>query len=109
MVAVEQVDRDAGLVEPSHLAHEEAPGVEVAPGPVVEVAGDDDEVDREFDGLIDQAREGVPCGIAQKLDRRVLVGGKAAQRAVEMDVGGVDESHGVGLFIARVRLFRPIA
>jgi hypothetical protein len=101
VVAVEQIDRDAGLVQPAHLAHEEVAGVEVAPGAVVEVAGDDEEIDRQLDRLVHEVGEGVPRGVAQRLHRGVLVGGQPAQRTVEVDVGGVDESHGAEDFIAR--------
>jgi len=94
VVAVEQVDRNTGLVQAPHLAHEKVPGVEIFPVAVVQVARDDNEVDFEFDGFVDQVGEGIARGGAQRVDRRVLVRRQAAQRAVEVDISGVDEFHG---------------
>ena len=95
VVAVEQVNRNPDLVQPAHFAHKEVAGVEVLPIAVVQVAGNDDEVDRRVDGLVDQPRKGVTRGRAQGLHRSVRVRGQPAHRAVEVDVGGVDEFHEV--------------
>ena len=94
VVAVEQVDRNAGVIQPPHLAHEEVSGVEVLPVAVVQVARDDEEVDFQVDSLGDQVGKGIARGSAQGIDRCVLVRRQSAQGAVEMDVGGVDEFHG---------------
>lgn len=49
------------------------------------------EVNRFFDGGINQMGEGIAGDCAQQVSRHVLVGRKAGQGAVEVDVGDVDE------------------
>ena len=94
VVAVEQVYRDARLAQPPHLAHEEQAGVIVLPIAVVQIAGNHHEVHLLLDGARHQPLKGLARGCAQALGRRVGIGRQADQRAVEVDVGGVDEFHG---------------
>ena len=67
------------------------PGVVVAPVAVVEVAGDEHEVDAAVERQIDHPLERPPRRAADPLDGRVLVLLQAPQRAVEVDIGGVEE------------------
>jgi hypothetical protein len=53
----------------------------VLPVAVVEVAGDDDEVDGFLDGARDQFREGVAAGAAEPCRGRVRVGAEVAEGA----------------------------
>ena len=93
VVAQQQVDGDARGIQASHLPGKVDAGVEVLPVAVVQVAGNDHEVHLLRDGLGDQVVEGITCCCAEQLRRGILVGGQSRQRAVEVDVGGVDESH----------------
>ena len=92
VVAVQQIDRDPGGIEPAHLRREIEAGRIVAPLPVIEIAGDDHEVDPLGNGLVDQPLEGLACRAANTLRRRVLLSRQAAQRAVQVDIGGVQET-----------------
>lgn len=58
MIALQQIDRDAGLLQPAHRAREIQARPHVAPVAVEQVAGDDDEVHRLFAGTMDQIVEG---------------------------------------------------
>jgi hypothetical protein len=75
------------------LPGEEDAGVEVAPVAVVEVAGDDHEIDLFFEGKANQVFESVAGGGAKQLRRGVLARTQAGERAVEMDVSGANEAH----------------
>ena len=99
VIAVQQVDRDARVPQPAHLANEEQPGVEVLPVPVVHVACNHHEIDLFVDCLCDQIVEGVPgCG-TQALCGRISVQRQASQWAVQVQIRGVDEFHGVQFII----------
>ena len=50
VVAIQQIDRNPGLAQASHLPDEKEAGVEVLPVPVIDIAGNHDEVDSLFDG-----------------------------------------------------------
>lgn len=84
VVAEQQVDRDAGLVQTTHPRAEVQASAEVGPSAVVEVAGDHDEIDLLLDGHRDEFGEGVAGGVARLLGRRVLVGAQADQWAIDV-------------------------
>ena len=91
VVAADQEDRDAGVAEPGHLLAEEEPGVVVVPVAVVEVADDQDERDLLLDRQPDEVLQRPPGRPPALLDRRPLVAVEPPLRAVEVDVGGVEE------------------
>lgn len=93
VVAVEQVDRDVCLSKPSHLPDKEQTSVEVFPVPVVNVTGDHHEIDLLVDRMRHEVVESVARCSAQALSRRVGIGRQPPQRAVKVQVGGVDEFH----------------
>ncbi len=92
VIAVKQEDGDLGLRQPAHLLHEEESGLVVAPIAVVEVAGDDDEIDLVLDRLTDEVLERGARGGANPFGCRALLPGQPLQGAVEMDVAGMDEA-----------------
>ena len=92
MIAIEQEDGDIGLRQPAHLLHEEKAGLIVAPVAVIEVAGDDNEVDLVLDRLADEIIEGGAGRGANAFGRGALLPGKSLQGAVEMDIAGMDEA-----------------
>ena len=94
VVAVDHINGNVALAQPRHLLDEEQPGIEVAPVAVIDIAGDNDEIDRFGLRQIDHPLQGPARRPAQQIDRRAIIGRKADQRAVEMDIGGVDEFHG---------------
>jgi len=93
VVAIDDECRNAGGGQPTHLACEEHAGVVVLPVAVVQIAGDDHEIDLLIDGRSHQVRERFASSGAQQLGRRVGIGRQPGERTVEMDVGGVDELH----------------
>ena len=89
MVAMEQVDRNAGLVETAHLADEVQAGVVVAPVTVVEIARDDEKGHLLFDGNSNELIERFPRSRADALRDASLLPGKPFQRTVEVNVRSV--------------------
>ena len=80
VIAVEQEDGNVGLRQPAHLLHEEESGLVVAPIAVIEIAGDDDEIDLVLDRLTDEAVERrARCG-ANPFGRGALLSGTVPSR-----------------------------
>ena len=77
--------------QPAELPDQVEPGVVIAPIAVVEVAGDQHEIDAFLDGQVDQPREGAPRRSPNPLDGRVLVPLQPLERAVEVDIGRVEK------------------
>ena len=92
MISVQQEYGDLRGLEPSHLGDEEESGAVVLPVAVVEVARDHYEVHLLRNRETDQVLEGV-AGRGTDPPRDVsLLPVKAAERAVQVDVGGVQET-----------------
>ena len=85
--------RKQGRAEPPHLLGEEQPRREILPVAVVKVARDHDEGNVLLDREIDHGHEGTPGAVTDHLVRQVDPGAQAGERAVEMDIGGVEELH----------------
>ena len=95
VVAIQQIDGNPGLSQSSHLPDEEESGVEVLPVAVVDVAGNDHEVDGFIQGDVHQLHEGIARGSAQLLGWCIGIRGQPAKRAVQVQVSGVNELHSV--------------
>ena len=65
--------------------------VDILPRPVEEIAGDDDERDPLFDRQAHQVVERLAGRLTHRLDRRSLVANEPDHRAVEVDIGCVNE------------------
>ena len=91
VVAGDEEDGDAGLAQPDHLRDEEQARAEFPPIAVVQVAGDEDELDGLGEGQLDQVLQGPARGLACRLDRGALIAFQAAQGAVEVKIGGMDK------------------
>lgn len=92
VIAMEQEDGDLGVRQPAHLLHEEESGLVVTPIAVIEVAGDDHEVDFVLGRLTDEVLERGARRGANSFGCRALLSGESLQRAVEMDVASVDKA-----------------
>ena len=92
VIAIEQIDRNSGLMEAAHLADEKQTRPVVAPVAVIEVAGDDQEGDLLLDGKSHQPIQSFTGGGAYGLRRRSLMLGEPLQRAVQMNVRRVKEA-----------------
>jgi hypothetical protein len=92
VVAADGEDLDLRLGQPAHLCGEEQSGAEIRPVTVVDVAGDQQEIDFFLDRQIDEAPEGSAGGGADEFGGGGGIGLQPAQRAVEMEVGRVQEA-----------------
>ena len=107
VIALHNADPDSRAREPQHLLAEEEAGAEVDPVAVIDVAGKQDQVHRPFEGQVHQGDERLSRGAAQPLDGRALVAVQPLERAVDVQVGCVDEfqaetsGDGAGLRCAR--------
>jgi hypothetical protein len=92
VVAADEEELDPGARQPSGFAHEELARGVILPVAVVEVAGDDHE--RRFlgDRGLDEVGEGLARGGREQPRRLLAARPQAPQRAVQMDVGGMQES-----------------
>ena len=82
----------AGPGEAAHLVREVQAGAEILPVVVIEVAGDDDEGHVLADGEVDDVGEGAAGAVARDVLRHAVAPRQPGERAVEMDVGGVQEA-----------------
>ena len=98
MVALEEVDGNAELLQSTHGASEIKPCAHIPPVAVEQIARDDEEIDQFVAGELDQIVECGPCRMAHLLGRKPLVASKPRQRAVEVDVGGMEETEIAHLF-----------
>ncbi len=94
MVAVKDERTDAGLGELAHLVNEEQARVEVAPVTVIKITGYDDEGDLLVDRLSDEIVKGFAGRRPDSLRRRSRVSREPYERAVDMNIRGVDEAKG---------------
>ena len=80
--------------EPANLPDQELPGSPVLPVPVIEVTGGHDEIDFLRDRVVDEGGEGVPSCAADAVGGTVWVCLQTTQRAVDVEVGTVEELEG---------------
>ncbi len=92
-IVVAEHDEDRALAEALHLAGEKHAGAVVVPVAIVEVARDHDEGHVLVEGKLHHRAEGAAGGVADQRRRRRVGAREAGHRAVEMDVGGVEELH----------------
>ncbi len=92
VIAEDHDDAHAMLAEAPHLAREEKPGVIALPLAVEDVAGDDDEAAFLRDGERDEIVEGLARGVVDASRKILGFPREPKQRAVEMKIGGVDET-----------------
>jgi hypothetical protein len=97
VVALGDEDPHAGPRQTNELLTKEQAGPEVLPVAIEDVAGQHDQVDAPLDGGRHQPQEGLPGRAAQPLQRSARVLVQALQGAVDVQVGGVDELHGIGM------------
>ena len=93
MIAVDEIDVDPGLLQPRHLPVKEQRRLKALQANVVEVAGDDDEVNLMGQRGVQQLLEGAPCRVANLVDRRPRIMHQSLKRSVKVDVGSVNELH----------------
>jgi len=91
MVAVYYVDWDAGLREAADLAREKEAGLVVAPVPIVEVAGNDEEIDIFLDRVADQIVECLTGRGANPRRDLTILAREAFEGTIEMYVCAVDK------------------
>jgi hypothetical protein len=97
MVALGDEDPHAGPRQMNELLTKEQAGPEVLPVAIEDIASQHDQVDAPFDGGRHQPQECLPGRAAQPLQRSARVLVQALQGAVDVQVGGVDELHGIGI------------
>jgi hypothetical protein len=81
-------DRDAFRAESRDLLEQESLGIQAQMFVVQEVACDEQRVDPQADGVVDDCAEGVPHGYSERLANLI---GFARKTRVKMDVGYVEE------------------
>ena len=94
MVAAQEDDAAARLAEPGDLGHEKEARVEIPPVAVEEIASEQEELRAAVEAQLDQAGKRRARGLGDGLVGRAVVTGQAAERAVEMQVGGVNDENG---------------
>src|SRR5262249_1317463 len=93
MITACENDGDSKLIQAGHLSDEIKTCAGVAPIAVIEIARKKHECNMLGDGKIDELRERSSRCPPDSVDRGAFVRIEAEQRAVEMDVSRVDESH----------------
>jgi hypothetical protein len=93
MIAGRQHHAHASLPQARQLRGEEQAGRVIAPIAVEHVAGDQQHCGLLFQAQLDQVLERPPRRAAQPVDRRALVPRQAQERAVDVQIGGVNDLH----------------
>ncbi len=93
MITEHDIDGDRRFAEANHLFAKDETRVVALPIAVVEIAGDQDEVDRSLDGEIDHVLEGLARGVAHFFGGRARIVGQPGHRAVEVNVCCMEEFH----------------
>jgi hypothetical protein len=93
VIARHDENRNVRLRQPGDLPREKEAGVVILPVAVVDIAGDHHERHLLRDGQVDDAFQRATRGRTEPLHRRTLVSLQPVQRAIEMDVGDVQELH----------------
>jgi len=96
VVAADDEDADAALIEAAQLFGQETGGFHGRLVAVVEIAGEDQGIDLFVEAKCYDGREGVPGGGADEVREFRIAQGEGAQRRVEVDVGGVNKTVGHG-------------
>ena len=94
MVAVKKDDGNAGSIKLPDTVDEKQAGVVIRPITVIEVAGQDDEIDALGQCELNQACECFPCSPAQRLNGSALVFIEPAQWTIQVNISGMQEPHG---------------
>src|SRR5690606_20481316 len=89
----EQVYRYARRRQTPHLPGKIQPGVVIFPVAVIQITGNHHKVDIFVDRNTDKIGESLSCSGTQHVRRRIRVSAQSGQGAIQMDIGGVDESH----------------
>ena len=83
---------DTGAGQPADLPHQKMPGAPVLPVPVEQVAGDDHEIQPLGEREIHRVAQCQPRRRADALGRRLRIGLQPAQRAVQVQIGKMQEA-----------------
>ncbi len=93
MVTADQAHPDAGPLQTPHARGKVETGVVVLPVAIVEIAGNEEQLDFFLQGELDEIVEGPSGGPAQFFDGATLMAFQASQGTVEVDIGGVEKFH----------------
>lgn len=86
MIALENICGDAGAIEPGDLAIKEQPRRAVLPVTIVNVTGNNDEIDGIVDRLLNQAGKGLTGGIGKARGNVSILDRKPLEWATKMKV-----------------------
>ena len=100
MIAPHLEDLDAGAMQALHLARQEARRLHRGLVAIIEIASDDERVDLLFKAQVDNGDQRPPRGVADQLRKVAVTQSEGAQRRIEVDVGGMDETERHGGTIA---------
>lgn len=93
VVAPDHYNRDVGLAQAPKLADHIQAGVVIGPVSVDDVTGDQQQVGVLVQAQIDKRAQRRPGRSAHRLDRRPWVRRQSPHRAIEVNIGSVNESH----------------
>jgi hypothetical protein len=85
--------QDARPRQPAHLLVEKQPGAKILPVIVIEITGDQQKRNILGDGEVDQIPERLPRAVARDILRDSPAPREAGKRAIEVNIGGVEEFH----------------
>jgi len=94
VIAADDEDADARLVEPLQLGREEARRLHRGLVAVIEIAGDEQRIDALGEREIDDGGQRPARGVADQRREISVAQRQRAQRRIEMDVRRMDEAKG---------------
>src|SRR5438270_3969127 len=93
MIAINQVNVDARVLQPRHLLVEKQRRFKAFQADIVQIAGNDQEVNLLGKRSIDYFLEGAPSSVADLMYRSPRILSKPLQRGIEVDISAMDELH----------------
>jgi len=93
VVSSDHIDSDARLPELRHSLRKEKPCIKVRPISVIEISGDDDEINPLPESALNHVLERAPGRAPYLLHGRTLIALQATQRTVEVDIRAMKKPH----------------
>jgi hypothetical protein len=91
VISGNHVNRNAGFPKSAGLGYQIKPGVVIFPIPVIEVSGNENEMNLLGNGGLNQIVESPPGGLTNVIYRSPVIIVELVQRAVQMNIGCMDK------------------
>jgi hypothetical protein len=93
VISLDDEDPNSCAPQPYHLIAKKQTRPKISPVTVVDIAREEDKCHALFDGQVHERSQRLTRSAPQAFHRSARIGVQPAERAVDMQVGGMDELH----------------